>query len=413
MNRFKNIIILFHLSYLLSLMGFIFKYADINYGLSIYPYQVYLGLLFPALFFIYKSINDNKLKLPYFILFIFVELLFIILELRFFDDVKQYNLAYPWYIFVIYTNFIILVNYGISKRDFQYIIESSVYIILVLTSLQYASFLGLIGSNSLLTSVEEHISKIVISNNLIEMRYGEIIDLLIHPNGASIICGVAVLLVIICRKKLMLFKNNFLFLLTISYFLLLVVLNATRGVFLVTSLILIIYYFRKVSFTHQLFHFSIIVLLSIMLFNESAITEKLTIANRLSEINPNQARANQIKISFFNFLQNPLFGLGYNYAASANEYYNSLTLSKAFIYTRSNFSYTQILSSHGIFYFIIYMTFLFKMWGANMNNFTKLSILIFSFGSQMFYNWALLESLAVLAYINFYEKRTSRLAIRV
>jgi len=59
------------------------------------------------------------------------------------------------------------------------------------------------------------------------------------------------------------------------------------------------------------------------------------------------------------------------------------------------------------------MTFLFKMWGANMNNFTKLSILIFSFGSQMFYNWALLESLAVLAYINFYEKRTSRLAIRV
>ncbi len=399
MERFANTIIVLSLSYILGLMGFLFKYIQVTFGILIYPFSVYLGLLIPALYFIYRGINQNDLKLPYFKLFIVIEILFIIMELRFFDSSKS-EFIYIYYMFVLYTNFIILVNYGTSEKLYRFIVRSSVYIIFLLITLQYAGFLGLLGSNIELTGFFN--SKRFIINQFDSFRFGESINLLIHPNGASILAAVLILLLLLSKEKFGLSINRFFSIIIIFFPFLLILLNATRGVFLLITLILFLYYLRKESIGYKSLHiYALILTVIISIDYLSPYFEALTIINRLEEISPNQARANQIKISFSTFLESPIFGVGYKYATYASEY------------RRSNFSFTQILASNGIFYFIIYMTFLFKMWGSNMNNFIKLSIVIFSFGVQMFYNWALLESLAVLAYVNYYEKRTSYAAKRI
>lgn len=106
------------------------------------------------------------------------------------------------------------------------------------------------------------------------------------------------------------------------------------------------------------------------------------------------SRESQITASFLNFISSPLIGVGYNNAA------------KIFFLegiTRSNFQYTQILASGGLLLFIVYFTFIYKMFLPSIK---LLKYDIISLGVVLFILLNFVSSrpepyLGILAYVAF------------
>ena len=394
--RLDKVIASIFLMYCLSALSFFFSFIELSIGLPIKNLTVVIGLLIPLAYFLYKRFKIKKLTLPYLGFFFLTEILFLFFESNLFRDTQFTNFSFPHYILITYLNFLTLINFGKTRLHYEFILKSSLYIIGILILFQYGIFSDLIGSGTNFQS-----SKILgdySEGKLIQsIRYGEIIDALIHPNGASVIAVFGILILIILKEKDYLIKNNIIHIILFFLFIPIIFLNATRGAFLVLFVILIIYYSIKIfkekslAIKFYLLIFPILFFIVVYVLFESTI-DKLLLINRLIETNTSNARFSQISVSLNNFINNPYLGVGYHYATLGGEY------------ARSNFSYMQILASHGIFYFIIYLIFIIKMWTGNLKNIIILLGSIFSFGLLSFYNWAILESLSVVAYIIHCEK---------
>ena len=127
--------------------------------------------------------------------------------------------------------------------------------------------------------------------------------------------------------------------------------------------------------------------------------EKFYIYNRVSEEGQFTSRFRQVYVTWINFVENPWFGVGYFNAARG-------VLPG---YTRSNFHYTQILATNGIFYFVMFAYFLIKMFGINFRKLTSFLCMVIGLATFMFYNWTSLFPLAIFAYIVCFEKGQAEL----
>ena len=394
--RLDKVIATIFLLYCLSALSFFFSFIELSVGLQIKSLTVVIGLLIPFTYFFYKQFKIKELSLPYLGIFFLTEFLFILFESNFFRNSQFTNFSFPHYLLIIYLNFLTLINFGKTRLHHEFILKSSLYIVGILILFQYGIFSGLIGSGT-----NFQLSKILgdySEGKLIQsIRFGEIIDALIHPNGASVIAIFGILILIVLKEKDYLIKTNITHISLFFLFIPIIFLNATRGASLVLFVILLIYYFFKIykeeALSTKLYLFTLPLFFCIVVYVlfESTI-DKLLLINRLIETNTTNARFSQISVSLNNFMSNPFIGVGYHYATLGGEY------------TRSNFSYMQILASHGVFYFIIYLIFIIKMWTGNLKNIIILLGSIFSFGLLSFYNWPILESLSVVAYIIHCEK---------
>lgn len=358
--------------------------------------ESYLGLLAPVLYFSYRSFSRKSLVFPYLKIFLAVTILFIFFESPLFRDNQESNYVYAYYLFIIYTIFFTIVNFGQSKEHYQVVVRYSFGLLFFLTWTQYLIFLGFFGEISIQDNSQ--MGNYSEGNSIVEsIRYGEMIDALIHPNGASILAAFAILMVVISsNKNITLFKVKNVFPLIFLFFPL-IFLNATRGAFIVIFTILGLFYvftFKRSSSTKVKLFMIIIpmmVVISFLILLQPQI-EKLLLLNRLIETDTTAARYRQISLSLNNFINNPFLGVGFHYATLGGEY------------TRSNFSYSQILASHGVVYFLLYMVFIFRMWPLRFKNEIIIYCSIFALGHQAIYNWAILQSLPILAYIIYLEK---------
>ena len=72
-------------------------------------------------------------------------------------------------------------------------------------------------------------------------------------------------------------------------------------------------------------------------------------------------------------------------------------------FSRANFHYVQILSSNGILYYLIYISFIFSMFGFGFRNTENFLVTLGGYSALMFYNLALIMPVALLAYIKYYN----------
>jgi hypothetical protein len=106
----------------------------------------------------------------------------------------------------------------------------------------------------------------------------------------------------------------------------------------------------------------------------------------------------QIYNSLNNFYDNIFTGVGWGYAANGKDITDIFT---------SNFLYTQLLGSSGIFIFIFFIMFQYKLFGFfNIKN-KDVKVVLFSFFGffpWMFYNLSLTFPLSIIAVLCFYNK---------
>ena len=133
-------------------------------------------------------------------------------------------------------------------------------------------------------------------------------------------------------------------------------LTQTRGSMIIIAFTLSFFMLNRYSTKNifQKYLISFLIFIIFLLVSE-ILLQNLNIflkANRFFLITLDDAgRGGQILASWNNFLDYPWFGVGYKNAAAGMFHH----------ITRSNFQYTQILASSGIFFFILYIYFILKI----------------------------------------------------
>lgn len=174
-----------------------------------------------------------------------------------------------------------------------------------------------------------------------------------------------------------------------------VLIHASRGAFISFILMVLIIIWKKGNF--GTFFIGSFALLSLLLFSYDIILEQfssLQIYDRLDEDINKVSRIVQLRANLANFIQHPFIGVGYDNAARG--YSEDIV--------RSNFTWAQIMASHGIFYMFLYIFFLFKLFvyeSGLLKNIVPLMVGIFilvNLSTQRPFNY-----LALLALLSYHE----------
>ena len=379
---------------------FIANILEINFGISflVLKYYPYCFLLLPAIYFLSKFVINKNIRLPYVIIFFLTLFLFLFLESKYFRGNIIIDLNYPYNLFIIYTCFIVLINFGIKPDKRVTIIKYSIIIISFMAVIIYMGYAGLINLGFNFEEVD--------INTITDSR---LIGKAMHPNGLSVIFSIGVCLLMICRKERK-FKmhEGIRFFILIVIFMSVIILNASRGVFIITMLSIIAYIYKSwksLSLNQKIIIIMPLIFLMVIGFFADifhVLIKNIYLFNRLAEHTSfEEARGKQILLSCTNFIHNPWFGVGFHNATSG-----------AFGLHRSNFSYTQVLAANGIFYFLLYIHFLYKMFGFNIKKITFILLSIAGYMFLMFYNLSLLTPLSLIAYLHYYEKTDYKLQRR-
>ena len=377
-----NLVLFLFLSYVVGLFTFLVNFCKIVFGISLQMLIIPIGLVFPMLYFFYLSYRKKKIVLPHFFIFLLITLLFIFFESSLFRGKTESNYVYAYYMFLVYSIFVTLVNYGKSKHKYQRVIKYCIGICSILITMQYLIYFGVIGSEFSFKSIPD---KTLDSTSQLRLTFFQ--DALIHPNGSSIIAGFAILLLIIAKKENIYTLKKITYYPLLSLFFVMILLNASRGAFILVLLITIIKVY-SFSLKLKLLIFSTLIVITFTALNFfDDYIDDIFIIQRIVETDTNTERARQASLAFSNFLKNPFTGVGYHFATLNSKY------------TRANLSYAQILASHGIFYFVLYIIFLSRMWVHNIRSKESLMMMSFSLVATMFYNWSILLNLAILSYL--------------
>jgi len=232
---------------------------------------------------------------------------------------------------------------------------------------------------------------------------GSITLLNLHPNGHSFNATIIIFLLISCRvREKFNLHNGYKFVGLVLILLTVILINGTRGAIII-SLVGLTYHFFTYNQTISVVRKSFISVLILIPLILTSIIDIKYITNNVSSIyrltqktNVSSDRIQQIIFSWNNFKESVLFGKGYFNATRGTW--------KGNWFSRSNFHYTQILASNGILYFIIYMSFLFSMFGFGIKNTDNFIVTLGVYSSLIFYNLALIMPIALLAYIKYYNK---------
>jgi hypothetical protein len=372
LTYYRKILIYLIILYILQVPILLKAFFQTNFILDYYPFFFFL---LPAALILIKEVVSGKIKLPYIESYLLVGTLFFA-----FDNYivrENSDISYLISLTIIYICFVTLVNYcNTSNKKNEITIYSFVTIILI-NSVTYLNLLGFIDLHA------------VIDEN------GRYMISFIHPNGQSLFSLIGIFLLTVIKQNKLLNIGNIAVLILFVFLVGIILLNGTRGVFLITLVYVFMYFFNfsshlKSSLSrYTIFFIFFAILVSFLLESNLVVIDRIINGTSLGE-----ARAQQITLNVDNFMKNIFFGTGYYEAGRG---YMELE--------RSNFSYTQILASYGIFVFPFYMYFVYAMFGAKSNNFYSFSVMVISFGALMFYNLSILAPLSILSYFSYVEYR--------
>lgn len=397
----NRISLFFILLYIFMVPSFLSKLAEINFGIKILEFYPYIFFLIPVLSILGPKILNKNIVLPHFGSFFAVLFFFLLLESNLFRGDVVIDLKYIYVLTIIYTCFLVLVNYGTTSVYRDRIMKYSIVIVL---GIAFTTLLGYFEVINIGYSFELLYNKSLATNRFISES--------IHPNGQSFTCTVVIFILIICRKENRFgLHKGYLFWALILIMFSIIILNASRGAFVISMAGLLVSINKIVSLNtlkakYLLFIF-LIGLSFLFIYNsfEELIKNVYVFTRLLEETNFRSARVSGMLLSWNNFTNNIWFGTGYHNA--------SLGYWEGSFYTRSNFSYFQILASHGIFYFIIYMYFLYKMFGINIRRHITLLVVIGTYFPLMFYNLSILVPISIFAYLFYYYKKHDYISIRL
>ena len=389
-NKLQDIAILLLISYTFGFAQYLSLLFEQNFGTSELPYIAEITLAAPVAFILIGAVLKKRLKLPYFGAFLLIELLFVLFESAFFRQGNVSDLSYPYGMLILYSIFVALVNYGCGENNLHRIKTYALCLILFIVGTMYLGYFGILN----------------VSMETSDFSFGELsssrpIGNIMHTNGLSFSCGIGIYLLILSQlsETTEIRERKFWFL--VMLFLSVIVVNASMGAFIITSIGVCAYLIKTWSVRRG---FTNLAIIYVMLFfflavtfpSEIAFFQKFYLFNRVNEYGSFQSRIRQVYVTGVNFINNPWLGVGY-YAAARGVLAG---------YTQSNFHYTQVLATNGIVYFPFYIYFLSKMFGFSFRDLKLFLCMVAGFGALMFYNWALIFSIAVIAYIVYCQKNS-------
>jgi len=386
----EKLLLLVIIFWIFNLPFILGRFFRLNYGLPEIPYQPFIFLGIPATLILYRVFSLRKYKFPYFKYFILVILPFSFIEFynrpfyeTNFEFVKQLSLTYLF--------FILIINISRKKIIIKYIYKYtliSIFINVMLNTLWHLGVINMANGNTFVLSQDGYIS-----------RFG--LGGVIQPNGLALTGAMAVLLLLISRKESILKLSTLRNRLLIVFFISPIILNASRGSTLILSLTLLVFVFyqRKIiSFKEKVIGLFLFLLFSLSLSLKTFFLKANLVYRFTSETSLEEARMQQIYNSLNNFYDNIFTGVGWGYAANGKDISDIFT---------SNFLYTQLLGSSGIFIFIFFIMFQYKLFGFfNIKN-KDVKVVLFSFFGffpWMFYNLSLTFPLSIIAVLCFYNK---------
>ena len=386
-NRFQDFGILLLIFYAFGIPPFLSLLLEQNIGMVPLPYMVEITLAFPIAMILASATLEKRLKLPYFIPFLFTELLFLFFESQLFRPGNIPDLTYPYGILILYSIFLALVNYGSQDEDRHKVSTYAIYSVLFLCITMFLGYSGVLN-----VSLESS------DFSFTELASTRPIGNIIHTNGLSFACSMGIYLLIFAQISGVSPKEEKTFWFQVLLFYSIIVVNSSRGVFIIVSIGVGAYLIHTWKSRRVLANLAIIYVLLFFLIvavfpSDLPFLGKFYLYNRIGDETQLTSRYRQIYVTWVNFMHAPWFGVGY-YQAARNVISG---------YTRSNFHYTQILAANGIFYFGIYMFFLTKMFGFRAKGLKSFLCMVAGFGALMFYNWALIFPLAIIAYLVYSE----------
>lgn len=357
-----------------------------------FPYAIELFLLAPMIFVLLHCVNTRSLRLPNFWVFLLIEVLFLIMEAGWIRPRAQPVYTYPYSLFTFYALYFFLVNYGIQKQDILRIVKAALWMIFVFLGSLYLIYAGIL-------PIEIDFAETAVSDFATErITTGDFLQ----QNGVSFVAVIGIYLLIFERGSQPVKGSLFVFLAKVVFMITIVIVHASRGALLIAMVGLVYFALQELTSSYRMNRPMAIVLIlllvtPILLIWINDILNSTLILQRFTDQSQNTSRLRQIYVTWVNFVNNPWFGVGYHEAA------------RGVIagYSRSNFHYTQILATNGIFYFGIFLVFLYKIFFSNRG--VKGVVVVFGIATLMglmFYNWSLLWPVALLAYIVYCENQS-------
>ncbi len=364
----QKIVLFVMVSFILELPQFINKLIQLNTGMGEIRYTRVILQVVPILYILQLNLLKRSVKLKYPHIFSFLLMILVLMLLERYLSHFQYEGLHVYRVFWnqlnIYIFFLMLVNYGLDRVTFYKAIDYSFYIGL------FVCFITVIGySGFIKMSFEDNPSLYVIGTSLTEAIKP---SHALHVNKVSIIFALTILMLIIKQLNEKAFFGIYIFRDFAAIFLLcgMITVNASRGAILI-ALILVCYYLR-VLFRYALTDIGIrgfvicVVILSATIMIGSGILlstvksegSKVAIINRFKtdltdERYMNMVRLKNMQSAWKNFLEHPITGVGYFSAAMGYD--------RQELILKSNNQYLQMLGAYGIFFFIIYIYYNYKL----------------------------------------------------
>lgn len=387
----RTILLIAGILFISSLMEF-FPYlnllVNLNTGLPMIRGINTVTTYIPIAIIVIHAIIDKKIELPHLLLFLVTVIFFLVIEFN--HSLKlsgAYELEFIVKVAIVYAYYIVLLcllkSFGLEFILKWGIVFGLAYSLVVLTSYtnlytgHHQNF-DLFGSETFQRAGREGSS---INVNILSYK------------------AVITFLMMLCYNERIgnPLKYRWLFISVSALFLVEIVIHASRGAFLTYMLILGVLLVKKGNF-NTWFLGGIGLTALLILYSEQIIESfsTLQIYERLGEDVDKVSRIVQLRANLQNFVKSPFTGVGYVNAARG--YSDDIV--------RSNVTWTQILASHGIFYTLFYIYFLFRLFifNSGMLKYTlPLAICLFlliNLSSQR--PFAYLSLLAVIGYSEFH-----------
>jgi len=343
----------------------------------------------PTLIIIIYGFINKKLKLPYLILFTILAIWFIVNESTLFRNNILANYDYIIGLLKFYSIFVVFLTVGYDRNRYKEILIYCTIIITPFILLFYLSYLGFITLQ---------FEGSVVGFNYEYQRFTS--GTIMNPNAISYVAAFGIIVAQLLRFE---FGEKKFYWAIIIFNVGIILLHASRGAFLISLVVLILFWFNEKKRTQSLsfvtmFAFSLTILLLTYFF--LGLIEDLYIYYRFFETRyTNIGRVQQIYSSFENFLDAPFWGKGYT-NAGYSIYYNT---------ARSNFHYTQVLATTGIIWSTFYFYFLYRIFVGNGNVKYKLIFILIGILTFAFYNWTEIVAVSVIVYFSHISPYMSKL----
>ena len=365
----QKILLFGFVSLIVELPRCIIYLIDLNTGLGEIKYTL-VYLAFPlALYVIHRNFWKRSTRFPHLIPFLLMILVFLLFQELLSPSVEgaPFN-GYSNFLLPqirIYIYFLMLVNFGLNRTVFYKVIDYAFYSVLLMCFITYAGYLGFF-------EIGSHFNE----SSVIEAAFFQVTTArtphVLHTNRISFLFTFAMLLLIIKQHNEKRFSGAYLFrdFTVILLFLGVIIINASKGAFLISAVIIFYYIhflWHKVVGDKKakvfIYIFVILVFALPMVRASNALINLKTLPEspislifgfqkfqqQLAE-KTGSLRILNMKNSWENFLDHPIIGVGY---------YNAAKIGNTG--TRCNNQYTQLLASYGIIFFIIYIFYNYRL----------------------------------------------------